>query len=134
MLRLPPPHCSLSLNRYRNKHCCLISEENIPVCGNKSSLPLSETVQNVLAGVPLRYAKERSAFLQRNPHSCEETDAHAYMRAHIPKRYDLDFAVSLTGSKYLELSNLTNNARVLAANAPIKGKKHEGVFHSTAQP
>lgn len=42
---------------------------------------------------------------------------------HIPKRYDLDFAVSLTGSKYLLLSNLTNNARVLAANAPIKGGK-----------
>jgi len=50
------------------------------------------------------------------------------MRTCIPKRYDLDFVVSLTGSKYIALSNLTNNARVLAANVPIKGEKTQGVF------
>jgi len=50
------------------------------------------------------------------------------MRTHILKRYDLDFVVSLTGSKYLALSNLTNNARVLEANAAIKGKKTQESF------
>jgi len=54
------------------------------------------------------------------------------MRTHILKRYDLDFVVSLTGSKYLALSNLTNNARVLEANAAIKGKKNTREF-STPQ-
>lgn len=55
---------------------------------NKSAFPLSEVAENVLAGMPLRYAKERSAFSQRDLHAHENTDAHMCMCTHIPKRYN----------------------------------------------